>query len=120
MLNLPRQSFEKIKKVLLRQEKEVEEDLERIEKDDPVLSDGLAESLEPGTESWMAEVHTRATAMKENLQDLLLKTKKALANLNSGKYGKCENCGKPIEIERLEAIPTATLCMVCSKKVARS
>ena len=119
MLNLPRQSFDKIKQLLLRQQKEVEKDLQTLEKDDPVLSDSLAESTEPGTESWMADVHSRMTAMKRNLQDMLNRTKKALSNVNSGKYGRCENCGQAIEVERLKAMPTATLCMSCSKKAKK-
>lgn len=116
MLNLPQKTFEKIKQVLQRQEKEIEKELKSIETDDPVKGDGLAESSEPGTDSWMADVHGRAQVLGQNLQSLLVRTKDALANLRSGKYGKCENCGKQIEPERLEAIPTATLCLLCSKK----
>ncbi|TSC64165.1 MAG: transcriptional regulator, TraR/DksA family [Microgenomates group bacterium Gr01-1014_93] len=116
MLNLPQETFNKIKRILQRQEKEIERDLKSIEKDDPVKVDGLAESSEPGTDSWMADVHGRAQVLGQNLQLLLAKTKNSLANLKSGKYGKCENCGREIEPERLEAIPTATLCLSCSKK----
>lgn len=118
MLNLPRKSFDKVKSLLLRQQKKVEDDLKAIEKEDPVLNSGLVETTEPGTDSWIADVHTRALAAKQNLQDLLSKTKKALTRVKSGNYGKCENCGKPIEPERLEIIPIATLCMSCSKKLS--
>lgn len=116
MLNLPQKTFEKIRKVLQKQEKEIEQELISIEKDDPVKGDGLAESSEPGTDSWIAEVHGRALVLGQNLQLLLAKTKKSLENLRSGKYGKCENCGRQIETERLEAIPIATLCLSCSRK----
>lgn len=119
MLNLPQKTFEKIKKVLQRQEKEIERELKSIEKDDPVKGDGLPESSEPGTDSWIADVHGRAQVLGNNLQQLLVKTKNSLANLRSGKYGKCENCGKQIEPERLEAIPTATLCLNCSKRASK-
>lgn len=30
-----------------------------------------------------------------------------------GKSGMCEDCGRPIGAERLEAIPTATRCIRC-------
>lgn len=110
-------SLDNVKKVLLNQQKKVEEELKAIEEADPVNDrEGLAESSEPGTDSWMAEVHSRAVAAKQSLLDMLTKTKKALNNINSGKYGKCEKCGKPIETERLEAMPTATLCIACSKR----
>lgn len=116
MLNLPLQSFKKVKNTLLRQKKDVEKDLKTLDKEDPLFEDGLAESTEPGTESWMADVHGRTQAVKHNLKDLLNKTKKALSNLKSEKYGKCEKCGQMIEPARLEAMPTAVLCISCSKK----
>lgn len=120
MLNLTRQNFEKFKNLLLRQRKKVEEDLKSLEDDDPVLNDhGLAESSEPGTDSWLADTHSRVVAVKRNLIDILEKTKKALVNLKNGRYGKCERCGRTIEHERLEAIPTATLCISCSKKTPK-
>jgi DnaK suppressor protein len=119
MLNLPQKTFDRLKRVLLRQQKEIEKNLKSLEKDDPVSDNSLAESSEPGTDSWMADMHGRTEAIRQNLLSVLSKTKKSLANLRSGKYGKCENCGKPIEPQRLEAIPTATLCLSCSKKLAK-
>ncbi len=119
MLNLPQETFRKIKRLLQRQEREIEKNLKSIEKDDPVKGDGLAESSEPGTDSWMADVHGRAEAIKGNLQTLLARTKNSLASLRSGKYGKCENCGRQIEPQRLEAMPTATLCLSCSRKTSK-
>lgn len=116
MLNLTRPNFELIKNKLLRQEEKVEGDLKAIAKKDPLMDDGLAESTEPGTESWLADVHNQAVAMKGNLDHLLGRIKNSLAALKSGSYGKCENCGKQIETARLEALPTATLCLSCSKK----
>jgi RNA polymerase-binding transcription factor DksA len=116
VLDLRQKTFDKIKSILQRQQKEIEEEIKSIDKDDPVKAESLAESTEPGTDSWMADVHGKAVAVKDNLQMVLSKTKQALANLRSGKYGKCENCGKPIEKARLEAMPTATLCLACSKK----
>lgn len=116
MLNLPQKTFEKVKTILLRQQKQLEKEIELVEKTDPVKGDGLAESSEPGTDSWLADVHGKAEVIKKNLLTVLKNTKKSLANLRSGQYGKCETCGRPIESARLEAMPTATLCLSCSKK----
>lgn len=115
MLKLTRQNFNLIRDRLLRKQKEVETDLKDLEKKDPVMLDGLAESTEPGTESWMADVHNQVVAVKHSLQQMLLTIKKSLANLKLGRYGKCERCGKSIEQARLEVIPEATLCLSCSK-----
>lgn len=116
MLNLPQKSLDKIKQYLLHQQKVVEADIKELDKEDPVMLDGTAESSEPGTDSFMADAHARITAMKNSLQDVSRKIQKALARINIGTYGKCEKCGKDIEPARLEAMPTATLCLVCSKK----
>jgi RNA polymerase-binding transcription factor DksA len=35
----------------------------------------------------------------------------ALGRIDEGTYGRCERCGGPIEPERLEALPWATLCI---------
>ncbi|MFA5933379.1 MAG: TraR/DksA C4-type zinc finger protein [Microgenomates group bacterium] len=120
MLNLPRETINKIKKVLQRQKKSVEKQLEGIEKDDPVTNKDLApEASESGTDSWMADVHSRLSMVKGDLTYLSKRIAESLVKLKKGTYGKCENCGKQIEIERLEAMPTATLCLSCSKKKNR-
>ena len=40
----------------------------------------------------------------------------ALERVEDGTYGWCESCGRPIEAERLEAVPYATLCLDCRKE----
>ena len=40
----------------------------------------------------------------------------ALAKIEDGTYGVCEDCGNHISFERLEALPFATLCIECKKK----
>lgn len=116
MLNLPRQTLVKIKRYLLRQQKEVDEQLKTIEKDDPVLSPGVDEASESGTDSWLADAHRRLVTIKDDLMNLSKKTAQALLRIKKGTYGRCERCGKQIEPQRLEAMPTATLCIACSKK----
>jgi DnaK suppressor protein len=43
----------------------------------------------------------------------------ALTRIEDGTYGSCENCGKPISPERLEAMPWATLCIDCKRLAER-
>jgi len=40
----------------------------------------------------------------------------ALGRLESGQYGRCERCGKPIAAARLAARPTATTCISCASR----
>ncbi len=104
------------KKILLRQKKDLEKEISSVGKEDPLTSDDLVETSEPGTDSFFAEVHGKVTAIKQNLENLLSSTTTALMNLKKGKFGKCEVCGKQIEEERLKIIPTTTLCLSCSRK----
>lgn len=46
----------------------------------------------------------------------LSEVRAALARIESGTYGTCERCGETIPVERLEAVPTAKLCVDCKKK----
>lgn len=39
----------------------------------------------------------------------------ALARIEDGSYGECANCGKEIQVKRLEAVPWALLCIQCQE-----
>ncbi|HID95108.1 MAG TPA: TraR/DksA family transcriptional regulator [Candidatus Latescibacteria bacterium] len=41
---------------------------------------------------------------------------KALERIENGSYGKCRACGGDINIERLKAVPHATMCIECKSK----
>lgn len=107
------------KKILLRQQKEVEKNIKEVKMDDPVNGESLAESSEPGTDSYIADVHTKTIVLENQLKKTNTSIKTALLKISKGTYGKCEKCGNQIEIGRLLAMPTASLCVACSKKVSK-
>lgn len=49
------------------------------------------------------------------LQNRLRQIEAAIAKHGAGKYGVCENCGREIDIARLEAIPYTPLCLHCAE-----
>jgi len=57
-----------------------------------------------------------AEALATRLTQTLADVDRALARLDDGTYGTCESCGKPIGDARLEAMPTARLCMACASR----
>jgi RNA polymerase-binding protein DksA len=55
-------------------------------------------------------------ALAGTLSDTLQEIEHALAKLDAGTYGVCEECGGPIAEARLEAKPAARLCITCASK----
>jgi len=50
---------------------------------------------------------------RDRERKLIKNIDKMLARIESGEYGYCDNCGIEIGLNRLEARPTATLCIDC-------
>ena len=53
--------------------------------------------------------------LEENSEHVLAEIDGALERIESGSYGVCRTCGKPISEERLEAIPYANRCIDCKR-----
>lgn len=119
MLNFPKETLKFIKKHLLRQQRQVDKNLKGVEEDDPVKSPALAETSEPGTDSYIADTHGKSVVLEKHLKDTKTSIGAALSKIKNGTYGKCEKCGKQIEVGRLLAMPTAQYCVSCSKKISK-
>ncbi len=50
---------------------------------------------------------------RDRERKMIKKIDEMLAKIDSGEYGYCEKCGVEIGLSRLEARPTATLCIDC-------
>jgi DnaK suppressor protein len=55
-----------------------------------------------------------ALALKQRQQNQLGRVQKALEAIETGTYGDCRKCGKPISEERLDVQPDAVLCVQCA------
>jgi RNA polymerase-binding protein DksA len=53
--------------------------------------------------------------LEENSGHVLTAIDDALVRIDSGTFGTCGRCGKPIAEERLEAIPYANRCIDCKR-----
>jgi len=51
--------------------------------------------------------------IRDRERKLITKIDEALGRIDDGSYGKCEECGSDIGIERLRARPVTTLCIDC-------
>ncbi len=54
-----------------------------------------------------------------NRFDLISQFERALERMDSGTYGYCESCGRPIPKARLQAFPAATLDVECKQREER-
>ena len=59
-------------------------------------------------------------ALENRIRQELAKVEHALDKIQNGTYGFCDNCSKPIDPGRLEALPQATLCMNCKALLAKN
>ncbi len=53
-------------------------------------------------------------ALAGNLSETMSEIEDALSRIDAGTYGTCESCGAEIAAARLEAKPTARLCIDCA------
>ena len=53
--------------------------------------------------------------LAETQSDELQRIEQALESIEVGEYGICQACGRAISQERLRAVPSATLCVVCKR-----
>jgi DnaK suppressor protein len=55
-------------------------------------------------------------ALVASLLDALEDVDHALGKIDGDAYGVCESCGTPIAEARLQAMPTARMCISCASK----
>lgn len=78
-------------------------------------SDRSAEPANAESGSAAAEFET-AMSMVRNLEQVLTQIEDALDRIDQGTYGICVECGKPIPVERLDALPYTRFCVACASK----
>ncbi len=85
------------------------------------LSEALKYELDADPEEGDPDLYERekTLALLRNLEEKQYSLSEALASLDDGTYGICENCGREIGQERLEALPYATLCLQCKALLER-
>ena len=93
----------------------------RREEADPVEASELSKidqhPAELGSETFERELElTTLTMVESELKDV----EDALRRIDQGTYGVCEECGKPIDPQRLEAKPWARYCIVDQARVEQA
>jgi|TARA_B100001093_G_scaffold131199_2_gene123803 DnaK suppressor protein len=117
---LSQNTINKFKKKLLDEREQLVAILEQHhqERENIRLSEASAErSPDPSSADGgsMAFELEKELTLDENTRHLLNQVEHALVLIKKKKYGNCENCGEPIPVARLEALPYATLRKECAE-----
>jgi DnaK suppressor protein len=99
--------MEKILERLIKRRDEVFEAHRLSDETRLILSEHDIEAEETAQKDAIADV---LAALDEQERKEVQAINRALARIELGEYGSCEVCGKGIEVERLEAIPWASVC----------
>jgi len=87
--------------------------LEEMERTVHHLQDEAANFPDPNDRASQESEFALELRTRDRERKLIKKIDESLAKLDSLDYGYCEVCGVEIGIRRLEARPTATLCIDC-------
>lgn len=78
-----------------------------------LLDEGVADTADQGLADTLKDyLHLLGDAGRKEI----LEIDEALERLQDGRYGKCESCGKAIDLARLEVLPFTRLCVRCRQK----
>jgi RNA polymerase-binding protein DksA len=67
-----------------------------------------------GTDAFEQEVSAN---LYENEGQLLEQIRAALARIDQGTFGRCQECGQEIGARRLQALPYTAYCIACARKL---
>lgn len=71
---------------------------------------------DPADRATIEEEHALELRTRDRERKLLKKVQQAIASIDAGEYGWCEETGEPIGIARLLARPTATLSLEAQER----
>lgn len=77
------------------------------------MQDDAANFPDPNDRATQESEFSLELRTRDRERKLIKKIDESLADIDYGDYGFCESCGIEIGIRRLEARPTATLCIDC-------
>ena len=87
--------------------------MEEVDRTVHHMQDDAANFPDPNDRATQEEEFTLELRTRDRERKLIKKITQSLEDLDKGDYGYCESCGVEIGIRRLEARPTATLCIDC-------
>ena len=87
--------------------------MEEVDRTVQHMKDEAANFPDPNDRASQESDFTMELRTRDRERKLIKKIEESIQTLDSEDYGFCESCGVEIGIRRLEARPTATLCIDC-------
>lgn len=87
--------------------------MEEVDRTKEYMQAELNNHADPNDRASQEEEFSLELRARDRERKLVKKIEKTLSLIGSGDYGYCEACGVEIGIRRLEARPTADLCIDC-------
>jgi DnaK suppressor protein len=84
--------------------------------DSPAVS-GANAVLDEADEIQINEHRELGLMNRQRLAERINRLTAALQRLDEGTYGRCTECGEPIEAARLRALPEAVTCLRCQERL---
>ncbi len=119
-------SEDQVNRVRERLEKQLDDTRNDIQEiDDQVRAFGADHESAEGVDNHLGDdsdivyEQERLLTVREELMNRRQRIEHALRKMDKGSWGVCENCGQPINPERLDALPFVTLCISCQEQQDR-
>jgi len=87
--------------------------MEEVDRTVHHMQDEAANFPDPNDRATQESEFAMELRTRDRERKLIKKIEESLSDIDSGEYGYCEQCGVEIGIRRLEARPTASLCIDC-------
>ncbi len=87
--------------------------MEEVDRTVGHMKEDAANFADPADRATQEEEFSLELRTRDRERKLIKKIDEAINDIEAGDYGYCEACGIEIGIRRLEARPTATLCIDC-------
>ena len=102
--------FAHFKKMLEEMKRELSQDIDRTVH---TMQDEATIFADPNDRASQESDMSLELRNRDRERKLIKKIDETIARIDAGEYGYCESCGVEIGLKRLEARPTATLCIDC-------
>jgi DnaK suppressor protein len=108
-------ALDEVRRSLLDRRTELEAELSRLV-EPPAEGAAVSFGKRIGDGTTEAVERLSTTAAARSISESIADIGRALAKIDAGTYGTCDECGRDIGADRLEALPAASRCVACARR----